>query len=318
MSNNSLNDLVTNVQRWVLSDLREEMNQLGAAISTTPPAGTADTISLASGNTLGNIITGAVIQIDYEQMFVTGVGSTASVPVIRGYNQSPVTTHANAALISVNTRFPATDIIQALSDDIDDLSSPVNGMFQMLETTLTFIPVVQGYDLSPLTDASIIEVWELRSWEYGPANKFPPASPNQYRLQRNADKTIFPSGLSLAVDAPQYPGRPMRLQYKAPYNPVTGLATTPAAAAAVNVLTATGLQHQAQDIPVLGAAGRLMQFRELKRSFSESQGEPRRAQEVPVGSSLTASKGIMAMRDMRIKAEAARLEKMYGRTRGRW
>ncbi len=311
MANSTLNDLVQAIQRRGLSDLREETNQLGVAISTAPAKLTADTITLAPGNTLGNIITGAIIQIDYELMFVTGIGIAPNVPVLRGYQNSTPATHVNGSLITVNPRFPAVDIIEAINEDIDDLSAPTNGLFRMLEITLTFIPVVQGYDLSPLTDADVLEVWELRSWEYGPANKFPPAAPNMYRLQRHADTSIFPSGMSLALDESQFPGRPMRLQYKAPY-------ATPLVNPTDDVYTVTGLQYQAQDIPILGALGRLMQFRELKRSFSEAQGEPRRAQEVPVGGSLTASKGLMGLREERIKAEAARLNKMYARTRGRW
>jgi hypothetical protein len=77
------------------------------------------------------------------------------------------------------------------------------------------------------------------------------------------------------------------------------------------VVATTGLQSTAHDIPVLGAAYRLMMFRELKRSFTEAQGEPRRAAEVPVGSSLTALRGIQAFRQSRIDAERERLNKTY-------
>lgn len=297
-----LSDLVIAVQRRALSDLREEFDNLGAAITDT----TTSTISLASGQQLGQIQPGAVLQIDYECMFVTAAPTPQSIMVIRGWFDSTPTTHAINAVINVNPRFPAVDIIKAINEDIDDLSAPSNGLFQMLEMSTTFIPVQQGYDLSGLTNGEVMELWEVRTQEYGPAQKFPIIPMSKVKLQRNADTSVFPSGMSMTLDQGGYPGRPLRIQYKSPY-------TTPLVNPSDDVEAVTGLHAQAHDIPVLGAPARLMQFRELKRSFSEAQGEPRRAQEVPVGSSLTASKGIMMLRAERIAAERSRLEKMYPR-----
>lgn len=298
----TLNDLVLEIQRDVLSDLREENNLLGSAITDT----TSTTISLASGQTLGSIQPGAVIQIDWESMFVTSASSTSAITVVRGWFDSTPTTHSANAIVNVNPRFPAVSIIKAINADIDDLSSPANGLFQMKEVTLTFIPVVQGYDMTGLTSSDVMEIWEVRAHEYGPANKYPIISPSAWKLQRNADTSVFPSGISLTLDHGGFPGRPLRVQYKAPYS-------TPLVNQGDDVEGVTGLHSQAHDIPVLGAPARLMQFRELKRSFSEAQGEPRRAQEVPVGASLTASKGILEYRQQRIMAERARLKAMYPR-----
>jgi hypothetical protein len=216
------------------------------------------------------------------------------------------TTHTANGLINVNPRFPAVAIIKAINDDIDDLSAPTNGLFQMLELTTTFVPVVQGYDLAGLDNDDVLEIWEVRGHEYGPANKYPVLPSSMWKLQRNADTQVFPSGLALTLDHGLYPGRPIRIQYKAPYS-------TPLANGADDVEAVTGLHSQAHDIPALGAPARLMQYRELKRSFSEAQGEPRRAQEVPVGASLTASKGLLQYRQNRIDAERSRLQKMYPR-----
>ena len=299
----TLNDLVISVQRRALSDLREENSYLGAAISDT----TSTSFSLASGQTLGSIQPGAVVQIDWECMFVMSVTPpTGPINVVRGWFDSTPATHATNAIVNVNPRFPAVDIIKAINEDIDDLSAPTNGLFQMLELTTTFIPVQQGYDMVGVTAANVLEVWEVRAHEYGPANKYPIIPPGDWKLQRNADTAVFPSGLALTLDRGGFAGRPLRIQYKAPF-------TTPLVNKTDDVLSVTGLHTQAHDIPVLGAPARLMQFRELKRSFSEAQGEPRRAQEVPVGASLTASKGLLLMREQRIAAERSRLHSMYPR-----
>src|SRR5581483_10778181 len=121
-----------------------------------------------------------------------------------------------------------------------------------------------------------------------------------------ADPSIFPNGLALELYRPGFPGRPLRVQYKAPY-------TTPLVNAADDVQTVTGLHPQAHDIPTLGAIMRLVQWRELKRSFSEAQGEPRRAQEVPVGGAETSIKMITQHRTDRIAAERSRLDMQYRR-----
>lgn len=303
----TLGDLVQTIQRRVLSDLREELNELGTGINST-----TNTISLAAGQSLGSIAnTGTTLQIDYELMYVISAPSAGAIQVIRGFSDSVAATHSTNAIVNVNPRFPAVDIIRAINEDIDDLSAPTNGLYQMLELTVTFIPVQQGYDLTGLTNEAVLDLWEVRAWEYGPTNKFPVIPPNMYKLQRNADPSVFPSGMALVLDQGGYPGRPLRIQYKSPYS-------TPLALATDDVQDVTGLHPQAHDIPILGAPARLMQFRELKRSFSEAQGEPRRAQEVPVGASLTASKGLMQYRDMRIGGERERLNKMYARTRGKW
>lgn len=297
-----LSDLVLTVQRRVLSDLREEQNQLGAPLTDT----TTSVISLAAGQTLGSIQPAAILQVDYELMLVMSAPSPAAVTVARGYSDSTPTTHLANALINVNPRFPAVDIIRAINEDIDDLSAPSNGLFQMLELTTTFIPVQQGYDFVGVDPANVLEPWEVRAQEYGPAQKFPPIPPSAWKWQRNADTAVFPSGMSLTLDHGGFPGRPLRIQYKAPF-------ATPLVNSNDDVLAVTGLHSQAHDIPVLGAPARLMQFREMKRSFSESQGEPRRAQEVAVGASLTASKGLLMYRQQRIDAERSRLQKMYRR-----
>ena len=269
-----LSELVTEVQRRALSGLREEQNQLGSAVNAS-----ASTVSLAAGQTLGSIQAGAVLQVDYELMLVEGAAATTGINVVRGYYGSTAASHATGALMTVNPRFTAVDIIKAVNETIDDLSSPSNGLYQMLEITLTYNPVLVGYDFTDvntgvaLTPANLIDVHEVRVHDYGPAQAWPLIGPSQY---------------------------------KAPYS-------TPLVNASDDVLGVTGLHTQAHDIPTLGAAYRMMAWREFKRSFTESQGEPRRAQEVPVGSSETAVKMVAAQLQARIDDERTRLDRMYQR-----
>ena len=301
----TLGDMVQKVQRRVLSSLREETDELGATVNAS-----ATSISLASGQTLGSIAPGGLLQIDYELMLVNGTPSATSIPVSRGYLGSTAAAHTAGAVITVNPRFPAVDIIAAINEDLDDLSAPTNGLFQAKEVTLTYNPVIVGYDFTDVntntavSPSALIDLIEVRVHDYGPFQRWPSIPLNRCKVQRQADTSVFPSGMALEFTGMGYPGRPIRVQYRAPY-------TTPLVNATDDVATVTGLHSQAHDIPPLGATLRLMEYREIPRSFTEAQPQARKAQEVPVGASLTAMKGVMQQRMDRIAAERTRLEKMY-------
>jgi hypothetical protein len=301
----TLSDLVTELSQRAFSSMREETNQLGAAL----PAN-ATNLALAPGRALGSIQPGAIVQVDWELFYVVSTNGASQVNVLPGYFGSTTAAHNAGALVTVNPRFPAVDVVRAINQDIDELTTPSNGLFNALEVTLTYNPVLVGYDLTdvntdlPVTTGNIIGVLAVRVQEFGPQQLWPMIPLRKVKLERNADPTVFPSGMSLKMYAPGYAGQPIRVSYKAPY-------TTPLVNPTDDVQAVTGLHPQAHDIPVLGAACRLMEFREFKRSFSEEQPQPRTATEVPVGSSLEAMKQVYAHRQDRIDAERQRLERAW-------
>jgi hypothetical protein len=299
----TLDYLVKEVESRALSGFRQDMTVLGAdcLVSDT-------TITLAAGVAAPSVEAGAMVEVDYELMAVLARLSASTAQVRRAVLNSAAAFHASGTPLVVNPRFPAVDIVRAVNEDIDDLSGPTNGLYQMKVLALTYNPAITGYDLPGLTNDDVLEVRELRAWDYGSQQAWPLIPTSDWKLERNASYDVFPSGLSIKVYNRAFPGRPIRVQYKAPYS-------TPLADPDDDVAETTGLHAQAHDIPVLGAAYRLMMFRELKRSFTEAQGEPRRAAEVPVGSSLTALKGIQQLRGERIANERERLNKMHKQQR---
>jgi hypothetical protein len=56
---------------------------------------------------------------------------------------------------------------------------------------------------------------------------------------------------------------------------------------------------------------RLMAGREVKRNFTESQGDTRRAEEVPSGAVANSMLQLQRLRRDRVMAEAARLNRQY-------
>jgi hypothetical protein len=101
---------------------------------------------------------------------------------------------------------------------------------------------------------------------------------------------------------PAYPGYNLRVVYRSLLTmPTTTLAN----------VSSTGLLPSAQDLPPIGAAIRLMSGREIKRNFTEGQGDTRRASEVPPGAIMQSSRNLQILRQQRIAAEAARLDALY-------
>jgi hypothetical protein len=297
--------MVAEIRSRALSGFRDEQipGGLGADMDSL-----TQTLPLPPGATRMSVELGARLQVDYETMEVLAIPGPTAVTVIRGVANSAAAHHYAGAQVWINPHFPVADIVSAINEDIDDLCAPGNGLYQTQVIVFTYNPAITGYDLPGLVNEDVGEIIEVRTWDYGSQQQWPLIPPSKYKLERNASPAVFPSGLSLKLYHGAYPGRPVRVQYKAPY-------TTPLVNPGDDVLATTGLQAHAHDIPVLGAAYRLMMFRELKRSFSEAQGEPRRAAEVPVGSSLTALKGIQELRRDRIASERERLNRMYKRQR---
>lgn len=311
----TLNDLYITTYRRALSSMREETDQLGASVGVG-----ATSLSLATGNSLGSIQPGTILQVDWELYYVVSAPTPGAITVVPGYYDSTSTAHSAGALIIVNPRFPAVDIVEAINQDLDDLSSPQNGLFQVFEITLTYNPVIVGYDMTdvntgvPVQPENLIDLLQVRVHEYGPAEIWPTIPLHAVKFDRTADTSVFPSGMSLKLLRPGYPGMPIRVAYKAPYNisVVNGVQTyVPLTNPTDNVQSVSGLHPQAFDILPMGAACRLMETREFKRSFTEAQPQPRISTEVPVGASLEAMKQVMLHRQQRIQAERARLERMW-------
>ena len=299
----TLDMLVKETESRALSGFRQKQTLLGADMDDTQ-----NTLTLMSGIPMQSIETGAFVQVDYELMAVLFRNDADTVSVRRAILNSTPAAHPAGAPLIANPRFPAVDIVKALNEDLDDLSGPTNGLYQMKVVTFTFNPAITGYDLPGLTSEDVLEVRECRAWDYGSQQAWPLIPTTQWKVERQAAYDVFPSGVSIKIYNNAYPGRPIRVQYKAPY-------TTPLTWPEDDVADTTGLHAQAHDIPILGAALRLMMFREFKRTFTEAQGEPRRAAEVPVGSSLTAVRGIQQHRADRIANERERLNKMFKQQR---
>ena len=282
--------LLDRVARQLLSGTIEERNKLATSVDS-------DDTSFVLSYELGALRTGAVFEIDSELCYVweATVGSKTLV-VERGYAGTTAASHTAGAIVTINPRFPKAQMLDALNQDIDDLSSPANGLFRVVVQDVTY----NGSDRQVnLTSASnVIDLIDVRLRYL--ADDFPAI--RRVRLARDLPTADFASGYALTFDESVMAGT-LRVRYKAPYTRVSALTD--------NIQSVAFIPVNMEDILEMGVMSRLLSMREVKRNFIESQGDTRRADEVPPGAMRDSFSNILRLRRDRIVAEAARLARQY-------
>ncbi len=245
---------------------------------------------------------GVVFEVNSEMFYVTGVVGSNTLNVFRGYGGSTPTTHANSDLVRVSPKFPTYRIIQSLNDDLNDLSSPDNGLFQMKTTSFDYNASVDGYNLAGLSSDEINSIYSVTYADVGVEATEPEVS--SWTLKRNRDTSTFASGLALILYSPAWPGKKVTVMYK---SPLTSVSTTDLTASQ----SLTGLAPTAYDLPPLGAAMALMTTTPIRREFLDAEGTSRLAEEVPPGAISASFRDLMGRRRARLQAEAGRLVGRY-------
>lgn len=276
--------------RQLMSGTIEERNKLSIAVSATAT-------SVTAVYDLGGIRPGGIIQIDSELMYVWEISAgSKSMTVERGWNGTTAAAHTANAIITVDPKFPRAQILEAINAELDDLASPMNGLFQIKTMELNY----NGTDIMvnlPITD-KIIDLISV-SVRYI-STDYPKI--RRCRLIRDLPNDDFNSGYAVRFDEAVDAGR-MIVVYKTPFINVT--------TESQNLQNVAGVPSTCEDILIMGAQIRLISPREIKRNFTESQGDTRRADEVPAGSVGNSITNLLRMRRDRITSEAAKLKRQY-------
>jgi hypothetical protein len=276
--------------RQLMSGTVEERNKIVSSI-------TATSTSISMQYDLGGIRPGGVIQIDNELMYVWEISAgSKSVTVERGWNGTTAAAHAASSVATVDPKFPRAQILEAMNAELDDLASPMNGLFQIKILELNY----NGTDLMvnlPTTD-KIIDLISV-SLRYISTDYI---KVRRCRLIRDLPNDDFNTGYAIRFDEQVRAGR-MVIVYKSPFSNIT--------AETQNIQNVTGLPTSCEDILIIGSQIRLVGPREIKRNFTESQGDTRRPDEVPSGSVSNSITNLLRMRRDRITSEAAKLMRQY-------
>ena len=246
---------------------------------------------------LGGFREGSVIEIESELMYVwESSTATKTLTVQRGYDGTTAVAHTNGVLATVNPRFPRQQMLDALNSDIDDLSSTMNGLFRVVAQDITYNGSDRQINLT--SGAGIIDLLDVRLRYL--ADDYPVI--RKVRLQRNLPTADFASGFAIVFDEPVMAGS-LRV--------VTKREFTRASSESSDLQSACFVPQSCEDILEMGVLLRMMNGREIKRNFIESQGDTRRSDEVPAGATRDSLTNIQRLRRERIIAEAARLKQQY-------
>jgi hypothetical protein len=285
-------DWINSTRSYLMSGYAEERNKLSTAY-------TAGDTTLTFTYPLGGIRPGARLSIGLNTFYVWSVdGQVATISA--GEDSSTDANAASGSVVKVSPRFTDNEIWKALKDDLYDLSSPSSALFDTGTIDLTYNAIVNGYDLSSADN--LISIYEVKYLTPGPQMDNPRINSSGWRLNRDAITSQFPSGISLQLFQPAYPGYNVRIVYRKYFTIPSSITTD---------VSTTGLLDSALDLPPLGAAIRLMAGREIKRNFTESQGDTRRAGEVAPGAVMQSVRNLQVLRQQRIAAEAGRLDALY-------
>ena len=281
--------LIDRVNSELLAGTVEERNKLAASTDSSQT-------DIEMTYSLGSLRDNTVFQIGTELMYVWEVNTTSKTATVdRGYGGTTAAAHTIGDIVTVSPRFPRHQILNGLNADLADLSSPMNGLFQMKTVDVSYNGSDRMVNLTGVTE--IIDLYDVR---YRYLNDDYPIVRN-VRLLRDMPVSDFASGFVLAFDAPVRAGS-VRVLYKAPY---TAFATE------ADTVADAGGTASLDDLLILGAQIRVMAGREVKRNFTESQGDTRRAEEVPAGAVGGSILNLQRLRRDRIQAEAARLNRQY-------
>ena len=230
---------IDETKNLLLTDYVEEYDTLGTLLNDS------ETTVNFTHDTAG-IVAGSIIEIGTELMYVFSMNaSTNNATVQRGFRGTTAASHSSGDLVTVNPKFPAQLVLNAINDELADLSSPQNGLYQMKTVELTFNAAQDGYNLTGVTD-DILSIYQVTYSDVGAEASEPVIS--SWTLRRDRNTSSFASGYALVLHDDGWPGQTVRVQYK------TGFAALSATSTA---LSTVGLHSEGYDLPALGAALRL-------------------------------------------------------------
>lgn len=282
--------IMNRASRQLLSGTVEERNKLASTINSTAT-------SVVLSYDLGGFRAGSVFELESELLYIWEANTaTKTLTVERGFNGTTAASHSADVLATLNPRFPRTQMLDAINAELDDYSSTANGLFKVVSTSLTYNGSDRQINLTSATN--VLELIDVRL--RFTADDYPFI--RGVRLQRDLPTSDFASGIAIVFDESVMAGT-LRVRYKSPFTRATSESS--------DLTTDCGLPTTCDDLVELGLIIRMMAGREVKRSFIESQGDTRRADEVPPGSSRDSVANLLRLRRERMVAEAGRLKAQY-------
>lgn len=283
-------EVVQGVRRMLLGSYRPEFNTLSALVSSS----TATFPMTFAPRGIGR---GSYLAVDNEVVYVWEV-SANNVTVQRAMLGTSAVSHAANSLVEIDPRFPNGLIRDEMKAEIN---SWPRGLFRVRTADFSLGAGDTAIDLNPTDLVDVLRVYRAPMTVL---NDRWPEIP--FVIKRNMPTANFASGFGLFIDrtASAAESFDLRVVYSSKFDTTTFDDTT-------DLSSSVGLNAALEDCLRYGAAWRMMSHREVKRTFTEGQGEPRNAEETPPGHISQIAEQMRKMRNERIAEEVRRLAAEY-------
>jgi len=282
----TIQDLVNDVRRTVYGSMTENVN----LIQTSASAGQT-TLQLELG--VDGIQRGMLLSSGMNVWFVKGVYSTDNmVFVVPGYDGAPQQAVSAGDTVYIRPRMTDWYAFNVINDELRRLSSPDNGLYKLGTWVEDVDSTYQTYEV-PAAAQGMVNLLRVR-WRYpSTEDVWIDLDPKYYKWVYSADQ----NRVRILIAIPS--GTEVEFTYKSPFTLATALTDDPVADC--------GLSETMLDIPVLGAAARLLRTTEARRNQVSTQGDSRRPEEVSMSANSSIAREIQRQYEQRIYQEMARL-----------
>lgn len=245
--------------------------------------------TIALRSTTRRLGPGSTLSWGDNTFYVISVGTTsASVEVVNGYDGAPSAVAESGTPLRVNPRFTDYTLFENVASVIASLSSPSNGLYGVYTQTVNGMVGDGYYPVPDEIDSLVLSVLSVMS-RAGSTNDW----------LRNGDYTVSLRG-----------SKHVRMFSEALQHQITyALRFIRPQTFGDDAILDCGLTESMLDIPPLGAAAMLMQGQEARRANQRAQGDPRRAEDVPMTAAVTSARELYRMFRDRIDEEHATLIK---------
>ena len=282
----TMQDMVNDTRRLMYGSMTEKINRISVAAS-----GGVEEITLEFDIT--GINEGMIVSSGLNVWYVRGAQPTErKLFVIPGMEGAPEAGVSVGDILRVKPRVTDWYLFSGLNDEIRSLSSPVSGLFALKSWTADVDPTYQSYDV-PTAAANMITLLRVRYRLPGTPDVWVDLPNQAWRWHTGTNVNRIQLLRNIPV------GTEVEFVYKAPFTAASSLST--------NVVTECGLAETMVDIPPIGVAATLLRTTESRRTQIQTQGDARRADEVPVSSNTAAAGQMMRYYEARINEEYARL-----------
>lgn len=282
----TMQDLVNDTRRLVYGSMTEKINRIAVGAS----AGVEE-ITLEFD--ISGINEGMIISSGLNVWYVRGTSVVdKKLYVIPGMEGAPESSVTAGDILRVKPRVTDWYLFTALNDELRALSSPRNGLYTLKSWVYDVDPTYQSYDV-PASASNMQALLRVRYRLPGTPDVWVDLPNQAWRWQTGTNV----NRIQLLRDIPV--GTEVEFVYKAPFAAASSLST--------NVITECGLAETMVDIPPMGVAVTLLRTTESRRTQIQTQGDARRADEVPVSSNTAAAGQLARSYQDRINDEYTRL-----------